>query len=203
MGGGAWLRAIRKEAKQETVIEAALRLFEEKGYDATTIDEIAAASGVSRRTLFRYFPSKEQLVFGPVEEYLEALVRTIDEAGVDEADASVLVRSVLELCRRVDGDAELFRNRVHLILHDETLLVMVLRIHALWEDRVARALARRSDFDRPTLAQRMLAAVAIGAHRNGMRRWIELRGARCLEECTRDALAVVWSTGLPAAVADC
>src|SRR6476619_2964355 len=59
--GGDW-RARKKAATKHAIQEHALRLFIEKGYDATTVDEIAAAAGVSHMTFFRYFPRKENVV---------------------------------------------------------------------------------------------------------------------------------------------
>jgi AcrR family transcriptional regulator len=58
-GGEDW-RARKKAATKLADQEQALRLFIEKGYDATTVDEIAAAAGVSHMTFFRYFPRKEE-----------------------------------------------------------------------------------------------------------------------------------------------
>jgi AcrR family transcriptional regulator len=59
-------RGLREQKKAETraaLVKAAQDLFHRKGYEATTIDEIAEAAVVSRRTFFRYFPTKEDLVF--------------------------------------------------------------------------------------------------------------------------------------------
>ena len=55
-------RARKKAATKQSIQEHALRLFMEKGYDATTVEEIAAAAGVSHMTFFRYFPRKEEVV---------------------------------------------------------------------------------------------------------------------------------------------
>lgn len=56
------LQQRKRRLLQTELTEIALRLFREKGYDATTVDDLAAASGVSRRTFFRYFSSKEDVV---------------------------------------------------------------------------------------------------------------------------------------------
>src|SRR6266496_2057208 len=65
-------RAVRGELAQ-----LAVDLFVEKGYDETTIDDLAAAAGMSRRTLFRYFASKEELVMGNYEVLGEQLAEDL------------------------------------------------------------------------------------------------------------------------------
>src|SRR5262245_12100913 len=68
-------RARKKAATKQSIQEHALRLFVEKGYDATTVDEIAAAAGVSHMTFFRYFPRKEDVVeYDEYDPLLEDLV---------------------------------------------------------------------------------------------------------------------------------
>ncbi|MFT4201813.1 TetR/AcrR family transcriptional regulator [Gordonia sp. (in: high G+C Gram-positive bacteria)] len=65
------------------VAAASTRLFAEQGYDATTVDEVAAAAGTSRRTLFRHFRSKEDLAFVDHESLLERVEDLLDDSDSD------------------------------------------------------------------------------------------------------------------------
>jgi AcrR family transcriptional regulator len=79
------LRERKKRETRDALTRAALELFVERGYDETTLAEIAEAAGVSTRTIFAYFPSKEDILFSTIEAMRDALVQALAErpAGTD------------------------------------------------------------------------------------------------------------------------
>jgi AcrR family transcriptional regulator len=89
------LRERKKAAAESALQKAALDLFEQKGYDATTIEEIVAEADVSRRTFFRYFGSKEEVVFKGTSEDLEVLRRLVRERPKDESDLAAVKNAVV------------------------------------------------------------------------------------------------------------
>ena len=68
------VRIRRKEARPSELLEAALKLFTSKGYAATRVQEVASAAGVSKGTLFRYYPSKQALFEAVVRQYMVSLI---------------------------------------------------------------------------------------------------------------------------------
>ncbi|MDN3357559.1 TetR/AcrR family transcriptional regulator [Actinomadura sp. DC4] len=101
----------RRLASQE-ILETALRLFTEQGYDETTIAQIAREAGVSQRTLFRYFGAKEDLLGGGQDRFAQVLTDTIGglpaETGVWEA-LRAGITAVLDLHDGRDQALERFR----------------------------------------------------------------------------------------------
>ena len=74
------LRERRKRRTAEAIVAGAPELFEERGFERTTIDQIAAAAEISRRTFFRYFADKEELFFAEDERLLAVIDETLDGA---------------------------------------------------------------------------------------------------------------------------
>src|SRR3954452_8072946 len=78
------LRERKKEQTRRAIEDAAFRLFEERGYQATTVADIAEAADIAPRTFFAYFPSKEAVVFGDFDETFGALEARLRERSPDE-----------------------------------------------------------------------------------------------------------------------
>ncbi|WP_052433918.1 TetR/AcrR family transcriptional regulator [Streptacidiphilus melanogenes] len=93
-------REQNRRRTHEALIEAAGRLFQERGYDATTVRDIAAAAGVGERTFFRYFPSKESLVLQQVRDLVPLLAAEIRDRPASEPPLLALRNAVLEVARR-------------------------------------------------------------------------------------------------------
>jgi AcrR family transcriptional regulator len=83
------LRERKKRETRDAIARAALALFVERGYDETTLAEIADAAGVSTRTIFAYFPGKEDILFSTMQTMRDALVQALAErpAGTDALTA--------------------------------------------------------------------------------------------------------------------
>ena len=88
------LRERKKRETREAITRAALELFVERGYDETTLAEIADAAGVSTRTIFAYFPGKEDILFSRVQTTLDALAEALADRPAD-TDALTALREFI------------------------------------------------------------------------------------------------------------
>ncbi len=104
----------------------AMQLFTERGFDNVTMDEIAAAAGTSRRSIFRYFPSKSHLVWGGVGDASDRFHRTVDR-GVQQTgssmDAAQLIRDAFVQTAAFEPEqVEVTRQRLLIIQNNPALL---------------------------------------------------------------------------------
>ena len=169
--GDDW-RARKKAATKHAIQEHALRLFIEKGYDTTTVEEIAAAAGVSHMTFFRYFPRKEEVV--EYDEYDPLLEELVAARPVEEPPLTALHRALragLEHILATDREELLIRTR--LILRNPPLRSRNLLAQDATRDLLARALARRAGLPEPDLAATVQASAALGAIGPAAMAWAE------------------------------
>ena len=165
-------RSRKKAATRQTIQEHALRLFVEKGYDETTVEEIAAAAGVSHMTFFRYFPRKEAVV--EYDEYDTMLEQLIAARPPDEPPLVALhgaIRAGLEAILTTDREALLIRTR--LVLRNPALRSRNVIAQDTTRDLLARALARRAGLPAPDLAATAQASAALGAIAPAVTAWAE------------------------------
>jgi AcrR family transcriptional regulator len=162
------LRERKKQKTRDTIVSVALELFDERGYEHTTIAEIAEAAEVSPRTIFAYFPSKEDILFSNLPEAQERLAQALRERpeGVTAFDvlrdfvAESLDRAPNDACRKriVSGDETLRRNERARLAPFEHLLV----------EAIAQDLNARPDDIRPQIvAAALIATFSTLQDRNG------------------------------------
>jgi len=107
------LAQVKKEAVREAILKSAYRLFRKKGYVATTLNEIAAAAGVSRANIYVYFPSKFILLYALFEPWLQQRLEALDRELTTIADPKVRLRRILiALWREIPADASGFANNL-------------------------------------------------------------------------------------------
>ena len=141
---------------------AALDLFARQGYDETTVDQIAAAVGVSRRTFFRYYDSKREVVWGEFDAELVRLRRRLEERPDDEPMMDVLRRAVMATNRFGAGELDELRIRIGLTSTVPTLVAHSAVRYAEWCDVVAGFVAGRIGGSPEDLAPQTVARAALG-----------------------------------------
>jgi AcrR family transcriptional regulator len=166
---GDW-RTRKKTATRGAIREQALRLFTAQGYAATTVDEIAAAAGVSHMTFFRYFPQKEAVVesddYDPLMEQLIA-ARPADEPPLAALHAAM--RATFETILATDRTAMLARTR--LVISTPALRSRLPIAQDSTRNLFARALARRAGLAEPDLAATAQAGAVLAANATALQAW--------------------------------
>ncbi|GHD31591.1 TetR/AcrR family transcriptional regulator [Nocardiopsis kunsanensis] len=155
MSGGS--RPSKSQRTRATLQEIALRLFDEQGYEATSVAQIAQEAGVSHMTFFRHFPSKEEVVLE--DEYnplLEELIRgqPATVSGVERVHAAVLTG----LERLGESDRYALLRRVGLLLSIPALRSRIDENLASARTAFERGLAADGEDGTPSLAVRAVAA---------------------------------------------
>ncbi|HSC04323.1 MAG TPA: TetR family transcriptional regulator [Solirubrobacteraceae bacterium] len=132
------LRERKKQQTRETIAHAALRLFAERGYDETTLADIANAANVAPRTIFAYFESKEDILLCEENGFLSELKRRLDEraAGTTTVDA---IREFVSSIEHPDEEAKL---RKQVIAANPELQVKMRGRHAQLEPMLAESIAK-------------------------------------------------------------
>lgn len=190
---GTGPRERKKAQTRHAIQEHALRLFLEKGYEATTVQEIAAAAGVSHMTFYRNFPTKEDVVLS--DDYDPMLIREIAARPADEPVIESIRHAIAEGFKAIyDSDRAQILARTRLVLSTPALRAR------LWEQQIATenmifdaVAARGADSDK--LRTRLTAAACLAAITVAAMTWVESDGEASLPRLMDEALAVL-SEGL-------
>jgi AcrR family transcriptional regulator len=157
------LRERKKERTRQQIIEAAMGLFADRGYQATTIADIAAAAEVAPRTFFSYFPSKEAVVFHNVDRDLDGLASALRDRLPGETAFDALRRWIDSMFDEFAADQDEAVLRKRLCREDEGLANfqggVMARISELLLEAIADDLGEPPDALRP----RLVAAAAVAA----------------------------------------
>ncbi len=186
-GSTPGLRERKKARTRRSIQEHALRLFLAKGYESTTIEEIAAAAEVSHMTIFRYFSRKEDLVLA--DEYDPLILAQLADRPRDEPVIDRLRHALGEGLSRVyaaDRDALLVRTR--LILSTPALRARLWEQQAVTEHLFARALGAHPGNDEAELRTRVVVTACLAAVTTAVTVWAEGDGAEELPDLIDRAL---------------
>jgi TetR/AcrR family transcriptional regulator, regulator of mycofactocin system len=172
----------RPPATSHAAIEsAAFALFAERGFDETTVEDIAAAVGIGRRTLFRYFPSKYDIPWGQFDASLSAFHRTLESMPDDLPVWDAVHRGVVEF-NRFDPDAvDQHRQRMTLILRTPSLQAHSVLMYEQWRTVIADYVATRRGVPADSPLPRTVAQVSLALALSSYEQWLS-DDSRSLEE---------------------
>ncbi len=168
----------RKRVTSRAELEqAAFALFAAQGFEATTVDEIAAAAGIGRRTFFRYFPSKNDVPWGAFEEELERMRVRLKACPPQVPLMDAIRIALIDFNRIAPGQEPLHRRRMELILRVPTLLAHSTLRFAAWREVVAEFVAERAGRRPDDLAAQAIAHAVLGVSVAAYEHWLDDPGA--------------------------
>lgn len=159
-------------AQQRTMTQlrqAALDVFEEKGYDDTTADDVSQRAGVSRRTFFRYFPAKTDALFSDHAIHLTRLDELLGQARLDRVECAG--RALATVMDEYLTDAEFIRRRAALVSVSPALRDRELVWIEEYQRRLGAYLAAGSTTDISTIWAQVTASAMLTAFRYVLARW--------------------------------
>ncbi|MFF7857247.1 TetR family transcriptional regulator [Streptomyces sp. NPDC007904] len=183
-----------KPAMRDALVAAAFRLFLERGYEQTTVDDIVALAGVGRRSFFRYFPSKEDVVFPDHERCLTDMTAFL-AAGSDDDEPVRRVCDAARLVLRMYAENPTFSVQRYRLTREVPGL-RAYELSVVW--RYERALAgylrgRFAGRGDGILRADVIAAAVVAAHNNALRSWLRSDGRDDAEAALDHALGHVRS----------
>ena len=168
------LRLRRRRQTTAEVREAAVRLISERGFDKVTIEEICSEAGISQRTFFNYFPTKESAIaYNPLADLPAELVDDFVAAGNAPA-AAVLTDLIALLCHELAsvpgrGQAAAMLN---IAATSSAVRAAVLAEMENFESRLAQLVTQRLDAKPGDEKALLISALALATVRCGLQRWI-------------------------------
>ena len=169
-GGQPGRRRVTSQAELEHV---AFELFQANGFEQTTVEDIAAAAGIGRRTFFRYFPSKNDVPWGMFDQELERMRARLKACPGDVQLMDAIRAALVDFNRVEPSQITRHRRRMELILRVPALLAHSTLRFAAWRDVIAEFVAERSGQQPDSLAPQAIAHAVLGVAIAAYEQWLD------------------------------
>jgi AcrR family transcriptional regulator len=185
------MAGVTRAPVSERLVDAAFELFDERGYEQTTVDDIAERAGVGRTTFFRNYRSKEDVIF-PDHEHLIELIRERLATSTDSTAIVAVSEAVRLVLLRYIEEGERARQRYALTSRVATLrdreIATVARYQRVFREFIAGWMGPSAG---SALRAELMAAAVVAAHNHVLRRWLRGDTPNPLEELDTAMLQVV------------
>ncbi|MFT9641686.1 mycofactocin system transcriptional regulator [Mycobacteroides abscessus] len=164
----------RPSTTRDEITAVAMTLFAQHGFDEVSVDDIAAAAGIARRTVFRYYSSKNAIVWGDFDSHLGVMRALLDETA-DTVDTSTALRQAVLTFNDFPVDEtprHRMRMRMRMILEVPALQAYSMLMYTGWRDVIAQFVARRSGTDPGSLLPQTVAWTLLGVALAAYEQWL-------------------------------
>jgi TetR/AcrR family transcriptional regulator, regulator of mycofactocin system len=169
-GGQPGRRRVTSHAELEQI---AFQLFAVNGFEQTTVEDIAAAAGIGRRTFFRYFPSKNDIPWGMFERELERMRARLKACPSDVRMMDAIRVALVDFNRVEPAEIPRHRRRMELILRVPALLAHSTLRFAAWREVIAEFVAERTGQRPDALAPQVIAHAILGVAIAAYEQWLD------------------------------
>jgi AcrR family transcriptional regulator len=170
--GAPSLREAHKSRTLRALRGVALKLFAAQGYDTTTTEQIAKKAGVSARTFFRYFPTKESVLFLGEPAWVQSFVWLYRGQPDSHSDVDAMCATLIELASGLARDRQSLLLYERAVASSPTLRGRVQDRQVQTVEKVAEAIAARRGLPRADEASTLLAAVGVLTFRRALDAWL-------------------------------
>ncbi|WP_422785736.1 mycofactocin system transcriptional regulator [Pseudonocardia spirodelae] len=197
-GHGARRAGRRPVTSRSEIEHIALEMFSDQGFEHTTVDDVAHAAGIGRRTFFRYFASKNDVAWGAFDEQLVRMRAVLAAQPPDLPVLEGVRRAVLEFNHVEPAEQPWHRRRLRLILQTPALQAHSTLRYASWREVVADHVAGRRGEDPSGLVPQSIGHACLGVCIAAYERWLADDGAELADllDEVLGALQRGWSTEL-------
>lgn len=165
------LRERNRMRTRGDIAAAALTLFEEQGYEETTVEQIATSAELSSATFFRYFSCKEDVLFADEDAAAAAMIEMVAARRDREMTVAALAEPVIEFAAAVVDTLHDSHRLTRLVMTTPSLESRSLRLRLRWERDVAQQLAEENGRTSPALEHSVAAAIAVSCLTSALRHW--------------------------------
>lgn len=162
----------RRSTTQDHITDVALDLFANYGFGSVSVDDVAQASGIARRTLFRYYPSKNAIPWGDFDAHLKHFRQLFEAMDADEPISAALRSALLAFNTFDESETERHRQRMRVILQTAELQAHSMTMYAGWRGVVSDFVAARTGGQAGDLIPQSVAWLMLGVALSAYEYWL-------------------------------
>jgi TetR/AcrR family transcriptional regulator, regulator of mycofactocin system len=162
----------RRSTTPHHITDVALRLFADRGFAEVSVDDVARAAGIARRTVFRYYASKNAIPWGDFDAHLQHLSELLERVDPNVPLGTALRAALLTFNTFDESETVRHRQRMQVILQTAELQAYSMTMYAGWRQVIAKFVARRSGAKTSDLLPQTIAWMLLGVALSAYEYWL-------------------------------